>query len=458
MDVGRQGFGAGALVRNNVFGMDPALRRAGLAPVPAPDASASDMRGSACCIVLSIDRIGMIAAACGDLAVQQVRDEIRHRIQHKMGEFLDGATVDADDAEGNFVLHVGGNSRTDMERHVGLLIDRLTRRPVITDWGDIYVTLSAGGVVSAIAKVGSRWMVAWANHALGDARRLGGNRVKIGTAADHLEDWFRRAMWIVGRVCDAHAAGRVSMSYQPVVGRNGEVFYYECLLRAVDEFGDQLLPAEFVPVMEQMGAIGWIDRFVFERIVGELEEDADVVLGCNVSGQSVSDPGWTGEVVERLSGSPDIARRLVIEITETASITDIAAAANFVSEMREIGCRVALDDFGVGFASFAHLRMLDVDIVKLDQTFLEDRSGTAAWLRGIEHLAGLVAKVGAEIVVEGIQTPAQLDVLDLEDVTYFQGYCLGAPSPKRPWKESGPRAAPSPQDLRETTALKTGAA
>lgn len=453
MDVGRQGFGGGPLVRGSVFGVDPALRRTGIALVPAPD-----VLGSACCIVLSIDRIGMIAAACGDAAVRQVRDEVRRRIHLEKSKFLDDAMADEDDAEGNFVLQMAGGSRSDIERSIGLLLDRLTRRPIITDWGDIYVTLSAGGVVSAIAKVGSRWMVAWANHALGDARRLGGNRVKIGTAADHLEDWFRRAMWIVGRVCDAHAAGRVSMSYQPVVNRDGEVFYYECLLRAVDEFGDQLLPAEFVPVMEQMGAIGWVDRFVFERIVGELEDDPDVVLGCNVSGQSVSDPGWTGEVVERLRGAPDLAGRLVIEITETASITDIAAAADFVSQMRGIGCRVALDDFGVGFASFAHLRMLDVDIVKLDQTFLEDRSGTAAWLRGIEHLSGLVSKLGAQIVVEGIQTLSQLEVLDLKDVTHFQGYCLGAPSPKRPWKESHRRAAPSPQDLRATGALNQGAA
>lgn len=453
MDVGFQGFGGGPLVRGGAFDVDPALRRTGVALASVPD-----VLGTACCVVLSIDRVGMISAACGDGPVQQVRDEIRRRLHVEKDNFLDDASVDADDAEGNMVLHMAGSSRSEAERRVGLLLDRLTRRPIITDWGDVYVTISAGGVVSAIAKVGSRWMVAWANHALGDARRLGGNRVKIGAAADHLEDWFRRAMWIVGRVCDAHAAGRVSMSYQPVVNRDGEVFYYECLLRAVDEFGDQLLPAEFVPVMEQMGSIGWIDRFVFERVVGELEDAPDVVLGCNVSGQSVSDPGWTGEVAERLRAAPDIARRLIIEITETASITDITAAADFVSEMRAVGCRVALDDFGVGFASFAHLRMLDVDIVKLDQTFLEDLSGTAAWLRGIEHLSGLVGKLGAQIVVEGIQTLSQLEVLDLKDVTHFQGYCLGAPSPKRPWKECGHNAGPSPQDLRAMSALKAGAA
>lgn len=452
MDVGNKSFG-GPLVRGSASGMDPALWRVGMGPAPALDIS-----GSARCVVLSIDRIAMIAAVCGDAAVQQVRDELRRRIIREKDNFLEGAEVDADDPEGHFVLHMGSGSRSDLERQVGLLLDRLTRRRIITDWGDIYVTLSAGGVVSAIARTGSRWMVAWASHALGDARRLGGNRVKIGAAADHLEDWFRRAMWIIGRVCDAHAADRVSMSYQPIVNRDGEVFYYECLLRAVDEFGDSLLPGEFVPVMEQMGAIGWIDRFVFERVLRELEEAHDVVLGCNVSGQSVSDPGWTGEVTKRLRASPDIARRLIFEITETASITDIVAAADFVADMRDIGCRVALDDFGMGFASFAHVRMLGVDVVKLDQTFLEDRAGTAAWLRGIKHLAGLVRNLGADIVVEGIQTPAQLEVLDLEDVTHFQGYCLGTPSPKRPWKESNQRAGPSPQDLRVMGALNPGAA
>ena len=74
MDVGRQGFGGGPLVRGSVFGADPALRRVGIAPLSAPD-----LLGSACCVVLSIDRIGMIAAACGDAAVRQIRDEIRRR-------------------------------------------------------------------------------------------------------------------------------------------------------------------------------------------------------------------------------------------------------------------------------------------------------------------------------------------------------------------------------------------
>ena len=453
MDVAGHEFSGGPLVRGDMLEVDPALRHAGF-----PLSSTADIFGSACCIVLSIDRIGLIAAACGDVPAQQVRDEIRHRLHAELGNFLDGAELDEDDADDNLVVHLAGGKRSDIERQAGLLLDRLTRRPVMTDWGDVYVTLSAGGVVSAIAKVGSRWMVAWANHALADTRRLGGNRVKVGVAADHLEDWFRRAMWIVGRVCDAHAAERMSMSYQPVVSRDGEILYFECLLRAVDEFGDQLLPGEFVPVMEQMGAIGWLDRFVFERIVSELEEAPGVTLGCNVSGQSVSDPGWTGEVVEHLRYRPDVARRLVMEITETASITDIAAASNFVTEMKNIGCRVALDDFGVGFASFAHLRMLDVDMVKLDQTFLEDRAGTDVWLNGIEHLAGLVSKLGVQVVVEGIQTPAQLEVLDFEDIAYFQGYCLGAPSPKRPWTESGHRAPPSPRDLRVMHALKTGAA
>lgn len=430
-------------------GMD--VRRAGVRLTVVPDISAS-----ACCIVLSVDRMSVISAACGDVIARQVNAEIRYRLWADKDAFLTVDSVDSEDD--NLVLHVAGGGTRELERQLGLLIEKVTKRPVVTDWGEVYVTISAGGVVSAIAKVGSRWMVAWANHALADARNLGGNRVKIVSAADHLQGWFRRAMRIMGQVCEAHAAGRMSLSFQPVIGRDGTVFYYECLLRAVDEFGDQLLPGEFVPVMEQMGAIGWLDRFVFEQVIAELRAAPGICLGCNVSGQSISDPGCMAEMLDMLRPEPDLARRLVIEITETSAITDIARAADLVAELRATGCRVALDDFGVGFASFAHLRALDVDIVKLDQSFLEDSAGTSAWLQGIEHLAALVRKLGLQIVVEGVQSQAQLEVLDLADITHVQGYCLGAPSPKRPWQEDGGSAAFSPRSLHQIATLNNGAA
>lgn len=402
---------------------------------------AADFSVSACCIVFSIDRMSVIAAACGDAIAAQVCQEVWRRLLLEVREVLGARSVVADDDGDNLILHAAGGLQSDLDRRVRRLIGSIAKRPVMTNWGDIHFTISAGGAVSAIARIGSRWMVAWANHALADARGLGGNRVKITRVASHLAGWFRHAMWVVGRVCDAHAAGRMNFSFQPVIGRDGEVFYYECLLRATDEFGNRLLPGEFIPIMEQMGAIDCLDRFAFDQVVAELRSAPGVSLGCNISGRNISDPVWMADVIAVLRTEPDIAKRLIIEITETAIIADLPEAVDLVAQVRATGCRVALDDFGSGFASFAHLRALDVDIVKLDQSFLENNAGTAAWLDRVAHLVGLVSDLGVQIVVEGVQSRDQLAVLELADVTYFQGFCVGAPTSERPWKEGGADAA-----------------
>lgn len=392
---------------------------------------------SACCLAFAIDRIDLIEAACGDEAGRDVRGEVALRILRGLsdcGVALNSVCRDG----GRLVVHFAGVPHHDVERCASRVIDGVSEYAIVRDWGTVFVTVSAGGVVSSVADLGRRRMEAWALSALSEASRLGSGRVHVIAAPDGLSSWYGRALEVLGGVRRALDAGRLSLAYQPVVGVDGEVFYHECLLRAVDENGAAMGPAEFVPVLEQLGMIGWLDHYVFGKVVEELLADERAVLGCNLSGQSVSDSGWMERVFDLLSARPGVARRLVVEITETSAIFDLMKAAGHVAQLRGLGVRVALDDFGAGFASFAHLRALGVDIVKLDQSFLAS-AGDAAWFDRVAHLAGLVRGIGCDVVVEGVEREEQLAVLDLADVTHVQGYCFGRPSAYRRWRyeESG---------------------
>ena len=124
---------------------------------------------------------------------------------------------------------------------------------------------------------------------------------------------------------------RLLLAFQPVVcSATGKVDYFECLLRMRDEQGDIVAAAKFVTTLEDLGLIGMIDRYVLEMTFEELAADPEVRLGLNVSGLTVCDPSWLRSLKSLLRRRADLASRLVVEITETAALGDIAESARFV--------------------------------------------------------------------------------------------------------------------------------
>ena len=133
---------------------------------------------------------------------------------------------------------------------------------------------------------------------------------------------------------------------------------------------------------------------------------------------------------------PDIASRLVVEITETAALYDIEESGRFVAALRHAGCSVALDDFGAGHTSLRHLQSLAVDTVKIDGSFihnLADNPDNQVFLR---HLLGLAKGFGFQTVAECVGSAEDAAILRREGVGLLQGYYFGRPSLKRPWLES----------------------
>jgi EAL domain-containing protein (putative c-di-GMP-specific phosphodiesterase class I) len=239
---------------------------------------------------------------------------------------------------------------------------------------------------------------------------------------------------IGARVRAALRQERFLFAFQPVVcAVSGEIDYFECLLRMRDEDGGIVSAGELISAIERLRLIGIIDRFALERTLRELVCHPEVRLGFNVSGLTACDRPWLRLLISRLRDRPDLARRLVVEITETAAFYDFEETARFVEALRNAGCRVALDDFGAGHTSLRHLQSLAVDTVKIDGAFvrnLEESPENRVFLR---HLLGLTKGFGLSTVAECVESAEDAALLRAEGVGYLQGYHLGPPTIERLW-------------------------
>lgn len=251
----------------------------------------------------------------------------------------------------------------------------------------------------------------------------------------------RRNMAIEETLRAALGQERLLFAFQPVVcATSGEPDYYECLLRMREDDGGLVACGEFIAAAEETGLIGLIDRYVLGLAFNELAAHPSVRLGFNVSGRTACDRPWLRSLIALLRHQPECASRLVIEITETATLDNMGELAHFVDALRYAGCRVALDDFGAGHTSLRHLQALDVDIVKIDGSFVRTLPARRENRIILRHLLDLTRGFGFGTVAECVETAEEAALLRDEGVGYLQGYLLGRPSIERPWRCSAPSA------------------
>ena len=244
-------------------------------------------------------------------------------------------------------------------------------------------------------------------------------------------------MSICATVQAALREDRLLFAFQPVVcAATGKIDYFECLLRMRDPLGSIVAGGEFITAIEQLGLIGFIDAYVLEKTVQELTDHPEIRLGLNVSGLTACDGWWLESLILALRGRPDLARRLIVEITETAALRDIDESSHFVDALHDAGCRVALDDFGAGHTSPQHLRVLAVDTVKIDGSFVRNLADSREKRTILHELSGLIKGFGFITVAEGVENAADAALVRAEGIGYLQGYHLGPPTLERTWLEA----------------------
>jgi EAL domain-containing protein (putative c-di-GMP-specific phosphodiesterase class I) len=222
--------------------------------------------------------------------------------------------------------------------------------------------------------------------------------------------------------------GRFCLAFQPVVSSSTrEVYFHECLARIRREDGSLLAAGSFIPAAEQMGLMREIDDHICRLAVYELRKDPGLRLAINLSGLNVGEGSWIQHLRKQLSETPNIANRLIIEITETAALSDIHEAARFVQALRDLGCMVALDDFGAGYTSYRQLRMLPVNLVKIDGSFANGVATNVGNQLFVRTLVELANGFGLETIAECVETAEDAEMLAKFGVGFLQGIYFARP-------------------------------
>ena len=221
---------------------------------------------------------------------------------------------------------------------------------------------------------------------------------------------------------------RMRVALQSIVDANThQTAFYECLIRILAKDGTLIPAAQFVPVAEQLGLSRMIDQRVLELSVSLVKADPNIKISFNVSSLTSSDPEWLILLHKLTAGDRAITRRLTVEITETMAIADLDETAAFVDVLKEIGCSVALDDFGAGYTSFRNLKSLAVDMVKLDGAFIRNLKDDKANRIFVKSMVALANNFGMTTVAEMVGDAETADILKNAGVDYLQGYYFGKP-------------------------------
>lgn len=313
------------------------------------------------------------------------------------------------------------------------ILEAVMQASVLTPMGVIRMTVSIGGVNFPNTVRAPHDAVIKSDIALSRARRNGQNcYVGYNLTVEQRND-CRRTMSIAKEIQNALQDDALVLAYQPIVhGGSYEVDFYECLLRI--RGGDGYLPTgPALEIAENMGLIRLVDQRVLRMVITELNAHTDVTLAVNISGLTTTEPSWLRSLMALVGDRPDLAKRLIIEITETAALDDMEEAVRFVSAVRKLGCRVALDDFGAGYTSFRHLKTLAVDIVKIDGSFVLNLTSRPEDFLFIKSLLELASGIGLTTIAECVEDEEIAEMLSRQGVNFLQGYYFGRPTFERPW-------------------------
>jgi diguanylate cyclase (GGDEF)-like protein/PAS domain S-box-containing protein len=268
--------------------------------------------------------------------------------------------------------------------------------------------------------------------AMYDAKEAGKDRACVyGRDEQRRERIAVRQNWF-HRLQDAVEQERFVLHAQPIVPvcSNG-VPRFELLLRMQDDHGDLIPPGTFLYNAERFDLIQPIDYWVMSQAVKMLHDfhasGQDISLAVNVSGKTLN-TGAIGEHLKKLMKTHEFPEgRLVVELTETVAIASIERARELARELRELGCRLALDDFGAGFATLYYLKHLDFDFIKIDGEFVKRLPETLADQLVVRAVVDIARGLGTDTIAEFVQDDETLSLLHDFGVGYAQGYHTGRP-------------------------------
>jgi diguanylate cyclase (GGDEF)-like protein len=393
-------------------------------------AQAVAQRGSCGFMLVAIDNLARINESYGFDVADEAIGAVARRLRAKMrgGDQLGRFS-------GNkFAIILKNCTTEDMERAAERLLAGVRDDVVRTAAGPVAITVTIGGVTAPRHANDVAEILARAQETLdrAKAKRLGSFQIYRPNV--EREALRRENVRAADEIVTALNERRILLAFEPVVeSASRRPAFHECLMRIKRADGTLAPASEVIPIAERLGLVR-----VIELLISEMSAVPELRASVNVSPASTTDPDWWTALGALLRANAGVAGRLTVEITESAAIHDMDDTRGFVARVKDLGCRIAIDDFGSGYTSFRNLRKLGADILKIDGAFVQHMMRSDDDRAVVQALVGLAKRLGLEVVAEWVQDEASANLLASWGCDYLQGELIGLARLDRPWGKAAP--------------------
>jgi diguanylate cyclase (GGDEF)-like protein len=361
--------------------------------------------------------------AAGDHLLQLAAQQLRYAV--RADDFV--ARFGGDE----FVVLVRNVSRNDARAAASKVLELMRGLKHVEREQVFHLQCSIGVALLHGNRISSHEVIAQADIACRSAKAHGRNRVEIYSAAGKQSEQIADDVATMNRLRGALEADRFELLYQPLMHvTTRTISHYETLLRLPTETG-VLRPESFLPAAFRFGLMADIDRWVLKRVVQSLAEllpsMPGLTLSTNLSGFAFEDEGLAAYLRDVLKDHGIAGDRLILEITEQLAVRFAASTDRQLSMLRDLGCQLAIDDFGSGYSSFTYLKRLPVDFLKIDGAFIKSLARDKVDQAMVRMVGEVARAAGIETVAEYVNSAATFELLAKYGIDYAQGYYIGKP-------------------------------
>lgn len=357
----------------------------------------------------------------GDLAMQ----DLLRRVTGFAGARQPAGHLGGDE----FALLLEAGTRRGAERLAGQLLEWLGR-PLGVLGHEFHMTASVGIALYPLCGADGATLLRRAARAMMKAKERSGNSIEWAGSADapgHME-WFR----LEGALHKALERQELSLRFQPEVDREGQVRAVEALLVWNSSELGHVDTETFIRLAEETGIITLIGEWVLREACRQsarwaAESGRAPCVAVNVSPQQFASPEFVETVKRILEEAGVRGEGLELEVTESCILSDIEQSARRMRELRELGVRIAIDDFGVGYSPLAYLHRLPLDKIKVDRSFVQQIAQPGGTLPVVHTITVLAHHRGLEVVAEGVETAEEFELVHAARCDLVQGYYVGLP-------------------------------
>jgi len=375
---------------------------------------------------VAIDDLGRINDAYGLAVADEVIRAVAKRLHAKM---RDGDALGRY-AGNKFGIVLRNCSPDDLAAAADRLLAAVRDDVVQTAAGGIAVTATIGGVAAPRHARRVEEILSRAQEALDAARaKRHGSYAAYRPSAER-EARRRENARAADEINAALNERRIVLAFEPVVEiLSRRPAFHECLMRIRRRDGTQVMAGDMAAVAERLGLVRLIDRRMLDLAIGQMAATPQLRASINLAPTTTTDPDWWTSLEAQLRGHPDVAGRLILEITESSAIHNIDETRGLMARAKDLGCRIAIDHFGAGCTSFRNLRSLGVDIVKIDGDLVRNLTASADDRVFVRTLIDLGHGLGLETVAEWVQDEETAAILAGWGCHYIQGPLSGLAAP-----------------------------